>query len=336
MLSVTDLGARIGKSFAIQGITFTVAPGEILAVLGPNGSGKSTLLRLLAGLTTPTAGSVALGGTKLSEKGRVIVPPSRRGVGLLFQEGVLFPHLRVDENVALGLGPNAHAVGDRRVEDALSTARIGHLARAAVQRLSGGEVQRVALARAVVHSPAAMLLDEPFHSLDGPVKAAIMSDVRKLVEARSICAALVTHDVDEASAIADRVLLLRAGRKIQEGPLDDVYRVPASGWAARLLGEVCSLDASTAATAGVVLPSGIAEPRVWFRPEALVLDPTESEGLTVTAVRRCRALTQVTVAVPNSASLIAHCHANTELAVGQRVRARIVWTLPSTSFTDDA
>jgi len=344
VLIVEDLGARMGKHFALEGVSFALAPGEILAVLGPNGSGKSTLLRLLAGLATPTAGSIGWSGTRLSEAARVIVPPPRRGIGLLLQQGVLFPHLRVGENVALGLGPSGEGeAGARRVNDALTTARIGHLAFARVQRLSGGEIQRVALARALVQTPEVMLLDEPFHSLDSPVKASIMDEIRGLVKERSLCAVLVTHDADEASAVADRVLLLREGRKVQEGTLDAIYRSPVDGWAARFLGEVGSVDAATAAAAGITLPPGFEGPTAWFRPEALLLDPTDAQtdledprpGLAVTAVRRCRALTEVTVALPGGALLIGRC-VDTSLAVGQRARGRLAWTLPPSTKMEGA
>jgi len=149
------------------------------------------------------------------------------------------------------------------------------------------------------------------------------------VKDRGLCAALVTHDADEASAIADRVLLLREGRKIQEGTLDEIYRAPVDGWAARFLGDVGEVDAPAAAAAGITLPPGFDGPTAWFRPEALVLDPTDAEaGLAVTAVRRRRALTEVTVALPDGTPLIGRCHGETSLAVGQRARARIAWTLP--------
>ena len=330
MLIVEDLRARIGKGFAIEGLRFSVAPGEILAVLGPNGSGKSSLLRILSGLAAPTAGSITLGGTRLSEAGRVIVAPEGRRIGILFQEGVLFPHLRVRENVELGLGPGAEGeAADRRVNEALATARIAHLAGARVQRLSGGEIQRVALARALVQTPALMLLDEPFHSLDFPVKSSIIGELRSLVKDRGLSAVLVTHDAEEASAAADRVLLLREGRQIQQGALDEIYRAPVDAWAARFLGEVGEVGAPVAAAAGIALPPGFEGPTAWFRPEALVLDPTDAEtGLRVTAVRRCRALTEVTVALPDGRSLMGRCPGETSLRVGGRARARLAWTLP--------
>jgi ABC-type Fe3+/spermidine/putrescine transport system ATPase subunit len=198
-----------------------------------------------------------------------------------------------------------------------------------VQRLSGGEVQRVALARALVQGPSVMLLDEPFHSLDAPVKAAIMAEVQALVKARGLCAALVTHDADEASAMADRALLLRDGRKVQEGTLDDLYRAPVDGWAARFLGEVASIDATAAEAAGVALPRGFEGRTAWFRPEALRLEPAGAgDGLAVIAVRRCRAITEITVALPDGARLVAKCHGESPLTEGSRARARLAWTLP--------
>lgn len=331
MLIVEALHARLARTFAITGVSFRVAPGETLAILGPNGSGKSTLLRLLAGLAAPDAGTIASGETLLSSNGRVLVPPSRRGLGVVAQQGALFPHLRVDENVALGVPPErADEERARLVDDALRTARIGHLARARVQRLSGGEAQRVALARALVQRPSVMLLDEPFHSLDAPVRSAIVADVRALVRELGLCAVLVTHDADEASALADRVLLLRDGRKVQEGALEELYRAPVDDWAAQFLGDVASLDRSRAERAGVALPPAFDGGTARFRPEALLLEPTDDDaGLRVLAVRRARALAEVTLEVPDGPPLVARCHAESPVVTGSRVRARVAWLLPA-------
>ncbi|MCC6524895.1 MAG: ABC transporter ATP-binding protein [Polyangiaceae bacterium] len=337
MLSVDELRIRLGAGFALDGVSFAVAPGEIFAVLGPNGSGKSTLLRLLAGLAAPTGGSIAWCGAKLSAGRRVLVPPARRGVGLLLQEGVLFPHLGVRANVALGLGP-AHSddEAERRVSEALATARIAHLGAARIERLSGGEAQRVALARALVQSPRVMLLDEPFHSLDTEVKTAIMRDIRGLVTDRRLAAVLVTHDADEASALADRVMLLCGGRKIQEGTLDELYRAPADAWAARFLGEVESVDAATAAAAGIALPEH-AGGTLSFRPDALLLEPSDGDGgLEVSAVRRCRQVTEVSVALPGGRVLVGRWSADRSPAVGERARARLAWLLPPSAEPEDA
>jgi ABC-type sulfate/molybdate transport systems ATPase subunit len=341
VLIVQELSARLGTRGtrrALSSVSFELAPGEILAVLGPNGSGKSTLLRLLAGLAPPHDGRVAWGEVALSTKGRVLVAPGERGVGLLMQQAVLFPHLRVDENVALGLGPDVpQEQRAPRVAAALARARVSHLARAAVHGLSGGEAQRVALARALAQQPRVMLLDEPFHSLDSPVRAAIVEDLRALVRELGLAVVLVTHDGDEAATIADRVLLLRDGRTVQLGTLDELYRAPVDAFAARFLGDVTSIDAALARAAGVRLPAAFEGPTAWFRPEAVVLEPADATspeaadeaGLVVLATRRRRALTEITVALPGGAPLLAHVHGDTSITAGGRVRARIAWLLPA-------
>ena len=336
MLNVDGLHARVGSGFALEGITFSVAPGETLAVIGPNGSGKSTLLRLVAGLVAPQRGSITCGGVTLSEGLRVLVPPELRSVGLLMQEGVLFPHLRVRENVALGLGPGARGpAAERLVSEALEAARIAHLAGARPGHLSGGEAQRVALARALAQRPRVMLLDEPFHSLDAVVKGPILTDLRALVKDRGLAAVLVTHDAEEAAALADRVLVLGAGRVVQQGALDAIYRAPVDLRTARLFGEVGSIDAARARALGITLPEAVSG-TVWFRPEALEVEPTSGDdGLEVIAVRPGRASPEVTLALPDGGRLVARPSGPTIPSPGGRARVRLAWALPPSSPGDE-
>lgn len=309
----------------LEGVSFAVAPGEVLAVLGPNGSGKSTLLRLVAGLDAASRGSVAWSGRALTERGQVVVPPEQRGVGLLFQQGVLFPHLDVARNVALGL---RRGQPEEAVARALEAMQIAHLGAERVHRLSGGEAQRTALARALVQEPSVMLLDEPFHSLDATVKRSIVVEIQRVVQDRGIAAVLVTHDTEEASALADRVLLLREGRKVQEGPLEELYRGPADLWVARLLGEVEHIEAAKAVASGIALPGGHRAPEVWFRPEGLALELASDGGLEVTAVRGGCGDSRVSLAPAEGPPLSARWAGDLPPAVGQRVRGRIVWALP--------
>jgi iron(III) transport system ATP-binding protein len=254
MLTAEGIGLRLGQRALVDGVSLAVDAGRTLAVLGPSGSGKTTLLRLVAGLVAPTAGTVAWGAEVLSKGGAVVVPPERRGVALLFQEGVLFPHLDVRENVALGVPPRTPTAAARaRVDEALAAARIASLAAARPATLSGGEAQRVALARALAQEARVLLLDEPFHSLDGPVRAEVVADTRRLVRERGLAAIVVTHDVDEAAALADEVIVLRAGRVVQAGTLDAIERAPADEGVARLLGPVVEVDAAAAKAAGYEL-----------------------------------------------------------------------------------
>lgn len=338
-LKVSDLSARVSRGFALAGITFLVEPGKVLAVLGPNGSGKSTLLRLIAGLAAPTGGELQWVEPPeveaLSAAGRVLVPPERRGVCLLMQQGVLFPHLSVRENVALGVPPDRPDEETARlVGEALAAARVAHLADARPGRLSGGEAQRVALARALAQRPRVMLLDEPFHSLDATVKRAVLADLRRLVTERGLAAVLVTHDVEEAEALADEVYLLRRGRGVAQGDLDTLYRRPRDLWTARFLGEVGAIDAADAAAAGVLLPDGAAG-TVHFRPEAVQVEEAP-DGLAVIAARPGRTFTELTLALPGGARLVSRSAGHLPLHTASRARARITWALPANLSGDPA
>ncbi len=329
MLRVHELGARLGRGFSLEALSFEAAPGEPLAILGPNGSGKTTLLRLIAGLATPSAGRIAWGERVLSEARRVLVPPAERGVGLLFQEAVLFPQLDVRANVALGLPPELPRDEARvRVDAALASMRIRELASRAVPSLSGGEQQRVALARTLAQRPRLMLLDEPFHSLDGPVRRAIIAELRSLCRERALAALLVTHELDEAAAFADRIVLLRAGAKVQEGTLERLYREPVDGWAARFLGEVESVELALARARAVELPADATGERLHYRPEDVELAPASGEeGLPVASVRELGALAELALTLAEGQLL--RCRARSAFAPGARVRVRIVRALPA-------
>jgi iron(III) transport system ATP-binding protein len=336
MLSVVELTQRLSPRFALGPLSFSVAPGDVLAVLGPSGSGKTTLLRLVAGLEVPDGGSIGWSGQELSGAKRVTVQPEHRHAGMLFQDGVLFPHLDVQSNVALGLPPGTpRGEGRRRLQLSLEACRIAHLGSARVPELSGGEQQRVALARALAQRPRLMLLDEPFHSLDAPVRRAIMNDCRALLRAAEMAALLVTHDTDEAASFADRILLLRDGRRVQEGTMEQLYTEPVDGWAAAFLGEVESIATADAQAWGIGLPASVAATRLCFRPESLVLSPLDgSSSNTSTPLlvreRRCLGATElVTVALPDGSTLRARSPAGASLTLGQAVGARIATLLPA-------
>jgi iron(III) transport system ATP-binding protein len=333
MLTVEKLSLRLGRRFALRDLSLQVAPGQRLAVLGPNGSGKSTLLQLIAGLRAPGGGKIAWADQLLSSERRVVVPPEERGMGLLLQEGVLFPHLDVEANVALGLPretprPERAALVDR----ALAALRLSELRRRSVPSLSGGEQQRVALARALAQSPRVMLLDEPFHSLDGPVKRAVIGELRELIEARRIAAVLVTHDTEEAATFAERILVLREGSLVQEGTMQELHDRPADGWVASLLGEVLSIELARLRRDGISLPELAAEPadgHLSFRPEDVTLTAAgDGPGLEVRGVHGQGATVEVCLSLTDGGALLARVPAHSAPAVGSRVLVRIVRMLP--------
>ena len=228
---------RLSKTFdghaAVDGVSFRLAEGEVLALLGPSGSGKSTLLSLVAGLEAPDAGDIRWDGQSL-----LGVPTHQRGFGLMFQDYALFPHKDVAANVGFGLKMQ----GRTRAEIASGTAwalelvGLAGFERRDVNTLSGGEQQRVALARALAPRPRLLMLDEPLGALDRALRERLLDELGSILRRLRQTAIYVTHDQDEAFALADRLLVLRAGRVAQAGAPAAVYAAPASRFVAEFLG----------------------------------------------------------------------------------------------------
>lgn len=241
MLDVRDVCKSFGATPVLHQVAFDVGRGEIVCLLGPSGCGKTTLLRIIAGLEQADAGQVLLAGRDLAS-----TPVHRRGFGLMFQDYVLFPHRNVYDNVAFGLrmaGLSKDAVRHRVAEMLELVDLAGYDARR-VHELSGGQQQRVALARSLAPRPALLLLDEPLGSLDRTLREDLLGELRRILkqapvgpgEPAGITSIYVTHDQQEAFAIADRVVIMNAGRIEQVGPPLAVYRQPASAFVARFLG----------------------------------------------------------------------------------------------------
>lgn len=232
-LQVRKVVARYDGAPVLRGVGFTVAHGELAAVLGPSGSGKSTLLRVIAGLHTPMEGAVLLDGQVLTGP-RVQVAPERRRVGLVPQDAALFPHLDALGNVGFGL-PRAQRRGPR-AQELLELVGLADFARRMPGELSGGQRHRIALARALAPEPRLVLLDEPFSSLDASLRGELRAQVRQILRLTGTTAVLVTHDQDEALSMADQVAVLDEGRMLQVGPPAQVYQSPRSPWLARFVG----------------------------------------------------------------------------------------------------
>jgi thiamine transport system ATP-binding protein len=232
-LEVRDLSVALGGVPVLSEVSFDLPAGKVLAVLGPSGCGKSTLLRAVAGIERVSHGHVRADGEDLAG-----VPVHRRGFALMFQDGQLFPHLSVAGNVGYPL--RLRRVGRReraaRVAELLDLVGVPGYADRDPATLSGGERQRVALARALAVRPRLLLLDEPLSSLDRDLRERLAADLRRIVDAAGTTALLVTHDHDEAFAVADRMALLRAGRLVQEGTVEEVWQHPADPEAAAFLG----------------------------------------------------------------------------------------------------
>jgi ABC-type Fe3+/spermidine/putrescine transport system ATPase subunit len=213
-ITLADVTKRFGSHAALDNVSFVVPLGSSAVILGPSGCGKTTLLRIISGLEVPDTGHVLLNETTVSEAGRAIVPPYQRGLGFVFQDLALWPHLTVRENLDFVLGSMNLSRGDRnrRAEKALALVRIEQFSARYPHQLSGGEQQRVALARAIVGEPRVLLLDEPLSSLDPELRAELRSELARLRDALHLTMVYVTHDREDAAALAGRVVEMRAGR----------------------------------------------------------------------------------------------------------------------------
>ena len=213
-IALTDVTKRFGSHVALDSVSLEVSPGTAAVVLGPSGCGKTTMLRIIAGLEVPDSGQVALDGATVSAAGRVDLPPHWRKLGFVFQDLALWPHLTVRQNLDFVLGSMAfpRVEQDWRAQDALALVRIEGLEGRFPHQLSGGEQQRVALARAIVREPRVLLLDEPLSSLDPELRADLRSELVRLQRALSLTMLYVTHDREDAAALADCVIEMRSGR----------------------------------------------------------------------------------------------------------------------------
>lgn len=245
--SITTAGLTVAYGHAdpvVCDVALRVPAGSITVLLGPSGCGKTTLLRAIAGLERPRDGSVRLGTTLVSGPG-VWVPAQRRGVGMVFQDPSLFPHLTVADNIAFGLRRSERARREARVGELLDLVGMAAYAERLPGSLSGGQQQRVALARSLAPSPSVLLLDEPFSALDANLRAQLRRDVARIVRDVGVTTVFVTHDQDEAFAMGDRVGVIHEGRLRQLGTPAELYGHPVDPWVAEFVGEANVLPAQS-------------------------------------------------------------------------------------------
>ncbi|HEV2039148.1 MAG TPA: ABC transporter ATP-binding protein [Casimicrobiaceae bacterium] len=238
-LVVENLHLQYGDNPILKGVSMTLNPGEVVALLGASGSGKTTLLRSVAGLEEPSRGRITIGGAVLydSEAG-VDMPVEKRNLGLVFQSYALWPHRSVFDNVAYGLrlrGIPASGI-DERVNQALTNLGLGALAKRLPHQLSGGQQQRVAIARALVYNPPVVLMDEPLSNLDAKLREEARAWLRELIVRLGLSALVVTHDQTEAMAMSDKILLLNFGKIEQQGTPEDMYKRPQTQFTAEFMG----------------------------------------------------------------------------------------------------
>jgi iron(III) transport system ATP-binding protein len=271
---------RYGATPAVSDFSLDIAPGEIVSLVGPSGCGKTTLLRLAAGVERPSAGSILINEREVA--GGSFEPPERRGVGLMFQDFALFPHLSNLANVMFGLKwlPNAEA--EREARAALDRVGLAKYADLYPHMLSGGEQQRVALARAVAPRPSVLLMDEPFSGLDRRLRDQVREEILHVLRESHVTCVIVTHDAEEAMLLADRIALMRAGQLVQEGEPRALYREPVDLFAARLFCELNEIpavvhDGVAVSAAGRFPAPDLAEGSaavVAIRPQGISLRPT--------------------------------------------------------------
>lgn len=321
------LRRQFGGVHALDGLDLDMAPGELVALLGPSGCGKTTALRILAGLEDADSGRIVVGGKDIAN-----VPANRRDMGMVFQAYSLFPHLTAVENVEFGLRlrrQNA-AVRRSRAREVLELVGLAAHGDRYPQQLSGGQQQRVALARALAFQPQVLLLDEPLSALDAKVRVQLREEIRRIQLEVGTTTLFVTHDQEEALAIADRVGVMRAGRLEQIGSPEDVYRTPATPFVAefvglsnrlrgRATGSVVEVQDATLPIVGDVHSGPVT---ALVRPESVdvTADPTGTGR--VVAVSFLGATARVTVAMPDDAIVVAQLESARlpELPAGTAVR----------------
>ena len=239
-VALEGIAKKFGVFIALRGVSLSVDPGEFVCFLGPSGCGKTTLLRIIAGLERQNAGAVLMAGRDVSA-----LPAAQRNYGIVFQSYALFPNLTVARNVGYGLETRKAGKREiaRRVDELLDLVGLRHHREKYPAQLSGGEQQRIALARALAPSPALLLLDEPLSALDARVRQSLRHEIRTLQRRLGITTIMVTHDQEEALAMADRIVVMNHGVVEQVGPPVEVYMRPRSPFVARFVGQMNFLDA---------------------------------------------------------------------------------------------
>ncbi|QHC59413.1 ABC transporter ATP-binding protein [Rathayibacter sp. VKM Ac-2760] len=323
-----DVARHYGAARALDGVSFDVAPGEFIALLGPSGCGKTTALRALSGLERIDSGRILV-----DERDVADLPVARRDMGMVFQSYSLFPHLRARENVEFGLRTRGVAAKERRTaaQDALDLVGLGALGDRYAHQLSGGQQQRVALARALVTRPRVLLLDEPLSALDAKVRVQLRDEIKRLQTEIGITTFFVTHDQEEALAVADRVAVMNAGRIEQLGAPEDLYARPSTPFVAHFVGlsNVVPgvVSAGGVSVLGARLPlvdasAGDGAVSAFLRPEDIEIVPGGAPGAlpaVVVATSFLGPVRRSTVRTEQGEELVVQHAAGTRLEPGERV-----------------
>jgi len=284
-IELRGLAKHYGRTVAVDEVDTALPRGEMLALLGPSGCGKTTTLRMVSGFVAPTRGRVIVQGRDVTD-----LPPYRRDTGLVFQNYALFPHMTVSQNIAFGLKRRAVADGEiaRRVRAMIGMLRLDGLEDRLPARLSGGQQQRVAVARALVINPTVLLLDEPFSNLDAKLRESTRVELRRIQRDLGLTAIFVTHDQQEAMAVADRIAVMDLGRVVQQGSAADVYERPANRFVAGFIGQADFVDGHLEAAPGAM--RFVADGGETLTVPADTLAPDASPGAAATLMLRPESL----------------------------------------------
>jgi len=319
---------------ALYDLSLDVAEGATLSILGPSGCGKTTVLRAIAGFEHPQAGEIRIAG-RLVCNGKHCVPPEERGVGMVFQDYALFPHLTVAQNVAFGLRRLEPQAAARMVATTLDLVGLTDLKDRYPHELSGGQQQRVAIARALAPKPVVLLLDEPFSNLDPDMRGQMREEVQEILRRTGITAVLVTHDHDEAFAMADRIAVLNSGRLEQVDNPESIYHTPSTPFVANFVGQADFLlgrveNGKIQTEAGVFdnvagHPSGTAV-EIMIRPDDVHITPA-APGTAQIAGRQFRGSENLyTVLLPSGQHLHSSETSTTVYPIGTSVDLKIAAT----------
>ncbi|MFK3712830.1 ABC transporter ATP-binding protein [Leclercia adecarboxylata] len=296
MIELANISKKFGQTPVLEGLDLTVMPSSRTVIVGPSGSGKTTLLRILAGFESPDSGHIVLNGKTLFDE-HTFIPAHQRGIGFVPQEGGLFPHMKVGDNIAYGL-KGSRQENRRRVAELMDLVSLSHdLADHWPHEISGGQQQRVALARALAQEPALMLLDEPFSALDTGLRAATRKATADLLDHAGVASILVTHDQQEALSFASQIAVIREGRFAQVGSPVEVYSHPVDEATALFLGDALIFRAqvsdgvasSPLGNIPVDNPLASGEKRIMLRPEQVQVTPlapgvTPAQPVTIAGV----------------------------------------------------
>lgn len=333
ILSVQDLHLSFGTHSILNQFSFELKDGEIACLLGASGCGKTTALRAIAGFEMPQSGKIILKDTILSD-GHHFIEPHQRKIGMVFQDYALFPHLTVEQNIAFGLAKHSRSEQRQRTNELLDLIGLGQYAKRYPHQLSGGQQQRIALARALAPKPQLILLDEPFSNLDSDLRARLSKEVRQLLKQEHTSALMVTHDQQEAFAIADKIGIMSSGRLKQWSSPTELYHRPNNPEVALFLGQGVLLNgkpteqgvALSSLTIHGDLPESCrhsSEVNILIRPHDIKITPNAPSNATVTDLDFQGSHTTYTLTLDSGEVLPASFDRHHQFSIGNRLAIHV-------------